>query len=184
MMSIDNAFFKELWKIQEEIINIIPLRTYKSTKEELEAASYEIICGIMEIFDSIHNGIKYDIRICEKGIIINKDIFCLHDMWYDYLFCFERSNPINQYLKKFFSQLKSIMNDCVDFTLKNEKYYNSNIYVMLTSITFKIIYKIMEFIDGFGKNRIRYELIDTKNGIILNDGNCKLLHSMCADYLL
>ena len=89
MNTEQELFFKELRRIQDFVIGISLCKQdkYKNTKELLEDATYEALCGMCEMIDGYgHNSAKYKLVNAQKGNMVNENLE-LHDHCVDYLRC-------------------------------------------------------------------------------------------------
>lgn len=186
-MNFLELMFNEIKYIQNSIINYI---LYNNTKkddkinDELIADTInETIYRIMELFDGYSSiKIRYLIKNINTGIIINDNIFDLHDKWYNYVYNYT-SNAINTDIDGLFFDCKSVKNDILNLMIKNKEKYNNDFYAMILSLTSKTIYSIFLVIDGFNSNVVKYNVIDSQNNIVLNDNNT-MLHTNILNYLL
>ena len=79
-----------------------------------------------------------------------------------------------------FSELSVIQDVVVNNMLSNEKKYD-NTQDYLLDTTYETIYRFLELIDGYGINRIRYEIKNVNSGEIINHNTD--LHDNCEDFL-
>lgn len=87
---------------------------------------------------------------------------------------------MSDYQYAFFMALASIQNSCVCESLcKAEKY--ADLEEAITDISYEVIYRIMELIDGYSETEMHLSLIDMKTGLPMNDGI--ELHDACTDFL-
>ena len=80
----------------------------------------------------------------------------------------------------FFEELHRIQDLLIEAGLCKQDEYK-NMEEMLEDVTYEAIYRICEMIDGYGHNSIKYKLVNTRNGNVLNE-NLEL-HDQCIDYL-
>ena len=186
-MNFLELMFNEIKYIQNSIINNV---LYNDTKkndiiqdEFIADTINETIYRIMEFFDGYSNiKIRYLIKNINSGIIINDNIFDLHDKWYNYVYNYT-SKAINIDIDSLFIDCKNVKNDIFNFMIKNKEKYNNNFLAMILSLTSKTIYSIFLVIDGYNTNMVKYNIIDSQNNIVLND-NKTMLHINILNYLL
>ena len=81
---------------------------------------------------------------------------------------------------KFFEELTSIQEYCVNVTLSKVKEYR-NVDELLNGITNETIYRIMELLDGYGGELQKCNIVNTITGEIINEGI--ELHDKCVQFL-
>ena len=81
---------------------------------------------------------------------------------------------------KFFEELTSIQEYCVNVTLSKVKEYR-NVDELLNGITNETIYRIMELLDGYENELIKCNVTNIKTGNTLNSDI--EMQDMCADVL-
>ena len=80
----------------------------------------------------------------------------------------------------FYEELRKIQDFAIGTSLCRQNKYE-NIEDMLEDITYDVIYKICEMIDGYRHNLIKYKIVNIKNDKVVND---KIeLHDWCEGYL-
>lgn len=81
---------------------------------------------------------------------------------------------------KFFEELAYIQEYCVNVSLsKADKYCNTE--ELLKDVTGEVIYRIMELIDGYGRELQRCNIVSTVTGEVINEGI--ELHDKCVEFL-
>lgn len=81
---------------------------------------------------------------------------------------------------EFLEAMGEIQRVAVNIMLCNlEKY--SRIEDVLNDITYDVIYRIMELIDGYNEKGLQLDIIDKNTLNII--GNNRELHDMCVEYL-
>ena len=186
MAHID-IIFSEIKYIQNNIINTILYNNskndYSVIDELIEDSIEETIYRIMEFFDGYSNiEIHYLIKNTKNGIILNKNIFDLHDKWYNYINNYScQTNNVE--IDNLFVELKKIKNDVHNCMKSNIEKYNNDNYAIVLSITFKTIYYIFCIIDGYNNNKVKYNIIDSQNKVTINDKNI-LFHLNILKFLL
>lgn len=192
-MSSRELFFEELKGIQDVIITVTPSQKYRltqkkimNTEELLNEAIFWLIEELMVLIDGYKNDIKYEIKDTINNIVLNFDIGNLHDQWDDFL-CYNKYMNNMKEINYFFDKLLTIKDEMVKFGLKNENLYHSYVSgntMLLVAISFRTIYRIMELFDGELDDKIKYEIKDTRNNIIINNCKEKKLHNDCWKYLI
>ncbi len=82
---------------------------------------------------------------------------------------------------KFFKSIQSIQKDIINVMLiKSDKY--NNVQEMLEDTTYETIYALLAMLDGFGPDKIKYEIKNTQNNTIENESTT--LHDKCEEFLL
>lgn len=82
--------------------------------------------------------------------------------------------------KIFFNELKAIQTVAVDVSLSKVNSYETT-EDMLTDVTYEVIYRVMELLDGYRNEAIKCKLVNTKTGNALNE-NIEM-HDVCAEFL-
>lgn len=82
--------------------------------------------------------------------------------------------------KKFYNELRKIQDYAIGVSLSKRNEYE-HIDDMLEDITYDVIYRICEMIDGYRNDLIEYSLVNKRNGKVVNDGFS--LHDWCEAYL-
>ncbi len=85
---------------------------------------------------------------------------------------------------KFFEELKYIQETCVSCSLCEQSKFET-LEDLLNSVTYDVIYSIMEVIDGYSSNDLQLEIIDrnTNEPIRNPKDNFIELHDTCAKFL-
>lgn len=186
MVKID-IFFNEIKYIQNSIISTMLCDVSKSDNktidELIDDTIDETIYRIMEFFDGYSNiKIHYIIKNTKNGIMLNKNIFDLHDKWYNYInnYTYQTNNAE---IDSLFVELKNIKNDIYNCIKSNIEKYNDDYYAIILSITSKTIYYIFCIIDGYNNKNIKYSIIDIENKIIVNE-NKVMIQLNILKYLL
>lgn len=86
---------------------------------------------------------------------------------------------INEQIK-FFKELGYIQEYCVNVALSKEKKYNTT-EELLKDVTCEVIYRIMELLDGYGRELQRCSIVNTVTGESINEGI--ELHDKCVEFL-
>lgn len=81
---------------------------------------------------------------------------------------------------KFYKELSEIQDFVVNVTLSKEKEYDGT-EDMLIDISYEIIYKCMELIDGYRNKNVKYEIKNLQSGEVINENVD--LHNYCEEYL-
>lgn len=80
----------------------------------------------------------------------------------------------------FYNELRKIQDFAIGTSLcKLDSYEKTE--DLLEDITYDVIYKICELIDGYRNNLIKYRLVNSKNNYAVNDSF--ELHDWCEAYL-
>lgn len=80
----------------------------------------------------------------------------------------------------FFNELRNIQDFVIDISLSDfEKYEKRE--DMLKDITYEVIYRIMELLDGYGNDLVKCDIINIKTGNIINKDI--EMHDMCATFI-
>ncbi len=80
----------------------------------------------------------------------------------------------------FFEELAYIQEYCVQVPLsKEDKYCNTE--ELLKDVTYEVIYRIMELLDGYGRELQRCNIVNTVTGEVINEGI--ELHDKCVEFL-
>lgn len=79
-----------------------------------------------------------------------------------------------------YEELRKIQDYAINVTLAKEKEY-ARTEEMLIDISYEIIYRCMELIDGYKNKEIKYSLKNVKSGNVVNDNVD--LHNYCEEYL-
>ena len=192
-MSSRELFFEELKGIQDVIIIVTPTQKYRlthkkimNTIELLNEAVIWLIEQLMTLIDGYKNDIKYEIKDTVNNNVLNLNIGNLHDKWNDFL-CYNKYTNNTRELNRFFEKLLCIKDEIVEFGLKYECLYQSYVSgntLLLIAISFRTIYRIMELFDGEFDDKIKYEIKDTRNNIIINSDKESKLHNDCWKYLI
>lgn len=82
--------------------------------------------------------------------------------------------------KNFYNELKKIQDFAIGTSLCKQSNYKKT-EDMLEDITYDVIYMICEMIDGYRNDLIKYNIVNAKNGNIMNDKIA--LHDWCEEYL-
>lgn len=80
----------------------------------------------------------------------------------------------------FFKELAYIQEYCVNVRVGKEKSF-SDIEELLKDVTFEVIYRIMELLDGYGGELPRCNIINSATCEVINEGI--ELHDKCVDFL-
>lgn len=80
----------------------------------------------------------------------------------------------------FYNELRKIQNFAIGTGLSKQSDYK-NIEDMLADVTYDVIYKICEMIDGYRNDLIKYSLVNKQNNNVVNDNFT--LHDWCEAYL-
>lgn len=80
----------------------------------------------------------------------------------------------------FYEELRKIQEFSVGVMLSKQDLY-TDIEEMLDDVTFDVIYKICEMIDGCKNELIKYTIVNEKNENIVNENF--MLHDWCESYL-
>lgn len=80
----------------------------------------------------------------------------------------------------FFNELKGIQDLAINMVLSNIDQYSSN-EDALKDATYETIYRIMELIDGYGNEDIKYDICNSISGKSVNKND--ELHDLCEQYL-
>ena len=186
-MTYLDMIFNEIKYIQNNVINTISYNNskkyYKVIDELIDDSIEETIYRIMEFFDGYSNTKNhFIIKNTKNGILLNTDIFDLHDKWYNYInnYTYQTNNVE---IDSLFVELKNIKNDIYNCMKSNIKKYNEDYYAIILSITLKTIYYIFCIIDGYNNKMIKYSIIDMQNKVTINDKNV-LLHLNILNRLL
>ena len=81
---------------------------------------------------------------------------------------------------RFFGELRKIQDSMINITLCQEKKYHTT-EEMLIDISYDIIYRCMELIDGYRNDNIKYLLKNIQSGEVVNENID--LHNYCEEYL-
>lgn len=81
----------------------------------------------------------------------------------------------------FFKELAYIQEYCINVRLGREKNF-SNIEELLKDVTFEVIYRIMELLDGYGGELPRCNIVNSATCEIINQGI--ELHDKCVEFLV
>lgn len=82
--------------------------------------------------------------------------------------------------KNLLKELSIIQESVVNVTLSKVEKYN-NVETMLKDVTYETIYRLMELIDGYRGESIKYNIVNSKSGNCINQGID--LHDYCEDNL-
>ncbi len=80
----------------------------------------------------------------------------------------------------FFKELAYIQEYCINVRVGKEKSF-SNIEELLKDVTFEVIYRIMELLDGYGGELPRCNIVNSATCEVINEGI--ELHDKCVDFL-
>ena len=80
----------------------------------------------------------------------------------------------------FFNEIKNIQNTCINILLSNTIKYEK-VEDMLKDATYEVIYRIMELLDGYQNESLKFEIINTKTGTIINESI--EMHDLCENFL-
>lgn len=80
----------------------------------------------------------------------------------------------------FYKELSEIQDFVVNVTLSKEKEYDGT-EDMLIDISYEIIYKCMELIDGYRNKNVKYEIKNLQSSEVINENVD--LHNYCEEYL-
>lgn len=80
----------------------------------------------------------------------------------------------------FYNELRKIQDYAIGVSLSKRNKYKQ-IDEMLEDITYDVIYRICEMIDGYRNDLIEYSLVNKRNSKVVNDGFA--LHDWCEAYL-
>ncbi len=80
----------------------------------------------------------------------------------------------------FFKELSDIQKCCTNVALSKENKYRST-EELLKDVTYDVIYKIMELLDGYGGNLPKCNIINSETEEIINSDI--QLHDKCVDFL-
>ena len=83
-------------------------------------------------------------------------------------------------LEKFFIELRGIQDFIVDeYALRKEQY--NNLEDILTDVSYELLYRFMELIDGYQNQNVKYEIKNIYTDKIINEDID--LHNFCEEYL-
>lgn len=80
----------------------------------------------------------------------------------------------------FFNQLAYIQEYSISVALSKEKKY-CNTEELLKDVTYEVIYRIMELLDGYGGELQRCNIVNNVTGEVINEG--LELHDICVEFL-
>lgn len=92
----------------------------------------------------------------------------------------DRLYSMNSETELFFQNLSAIQNEVISVALIRQNNYN-NIEEILTDVSYEVLYRCMELIDGYYCPNTQYRLKNLLTGIEVNENLD--LHNFCQDYL-
>lgn len=81
---------------------------------------------------------------------------------------------------KFFEELAYIQEYSINVNLGKEKEF-CNTEELLKNVTYEVIYRIMELLDGYGGELQKCDIVNTVTSEVINDGI--ELHDKCVEFL-
>lgn len=87
---------------------------------------------------------------------------------------------LNKVQKEFFHMLKEIQEEVVIISL-GEIDQGNEIEEVIYDSTYEMSYRIMELLEGYMREDLKFKIIDEKSEVCL--GQDIQLHDVCADYL-
>ena len=80
----------------------------------------------------------------------------------------------------FFNELKNIQELVINISFSNSEKYESREDI-IKDVTYEVIYRIMELLDGYRSNSIKYSVVNTKTGETINEDI--EMHDLCEEFL-
>lgn len=87
---------------------------------------------------------------------------------------------MNDEQKLFYMELRKIQDLAIGTSLSKQSEYNET-EDMLEDITYDVLYRICEMIDGYRNNLIKYNISNLKSNNIVNENIA--LHDWCEEFL-
>lgn len=92
----------------------------------------------------------------------------------------DRRNDMTNQQVKFFEELAYIQEYCVNIRLGKEGDF-CNIEELLKDVTYEVIYRIMELLDGYGGELQRCNIVNSVTCEVINEGI--ELHDKCVEFI-
>ncbi len=90
---------------------------------------------------------------------------------------------MNSFQCDFLKAIKDIQETCVDIAMCNNTEYNSK-EEALYSVTYDVIYRIMELLDGYGDDKVgRIDIVKSSTGESLKENPNIELHDKIVEYI-
>ena len=87
---------------------------------------------------------------------------------------------MNNEKEMLFVNLSKIQDEVVSIALIQQEKYQ-NLEEMLTDVSYEVLYRCMELVDGYFSSSIKYRLTNLKTNAEVNESLD--LHDFCPDYL-